>query len=61
MPVVKIDMWSGRTSEQKEQLIQEITEVFENIGVPKEKTTVIINEVDKDNWGMEGKQASKLE
>ena len=59
MPVVKIDMWTGRTAEQKAQIIKGITEVYEKQGVPKEWVTVIINEVEKSNWGMKGLPASK--
>ncbi|HZX44668.1 MAG TPA: 2-hydroxymuconate tautomerase [Candidatus Nanoarchaeia archaeon] len=59
MPVIKIDMWKGRTDEQKAEIIRGITAVFEKIGVPKESITIIINEVDKANWGMKGSQASK--
>ena len=60
MPVIKIDMWAGRTDEQKAQIIKGITKVFEKIGVPKEHITVIINEVPKSNWGMKGEQASRI-
>ncbi|MFH1642005.1 MAG: 2-hydroxymuconate tautomerase [Nanoarchaeota archaeon] len=59
MPVVKIDMWDGRTDEQKSEIIKGITEVFEKQGVSKEKTTIIINEVKKNNWGLNGDLASK--
>jgi len=60
MPVIKIDMWKGRTEKQKAEIIRGITEVFEKQGVPKEHVTVIINDVDKTNWGMKGEQASKI-
>lgn len=59
MPIVEIKMWKGRTDEQKEKLIKEITKVFEDIGVSKEHTTVIIYDIPKENWGMKGEQASK--
>ncbi|MFH2027544.1 MAG: 2-hydroxymuconate tautomerase [Nanoarchaeota archaeon] len=60
MPVINVQMWSGRTDEQKAEIIKGITEVFEKQGVPKEHTTVIINEVEKSNWGLKGEQASKI-
>lgn len=59
MPVVKIDLWKGRSKEEKEKIIKGITEVFEYLGIPKEAITVILNEVPKDNWGIEGEPASK--
>lgn len=59
MPVITIDMWKGRTDEQKEKIIKGITKVFEDINVSKENTTIIIHEVDKSDWGTKGVQASK--
>jgi 4-oxalocrotonate tautomerase len=61
MPVVKVDMWKGKTEEQKEKLIEGITKAFIEIGMKAEWVTVIFNEVPKSNWGMGGKQASKVE
>jgi len=60
MPVVIVEMWEGRTDEQKEELIRGITEAFERIGVPAEALNIIIHDVPKTNWGLRGKQASKL-
>ena len=60
MPVVIVEMWEGRTDEQKEELIRGITEAFERIGVPAEVLNIIIHDVPKTNWGLRGKQASKL-
>lgn len=59
MPLVKIDMWPGRTEEQKKTLIDGITEAFNKIGVPKEHVTTIITEVPKENWGIMGKKVEK--
>jgi 4-oxalocrotonate tautomerase len=60
MPVVKVDLWEGRTDGEKEKIIKGITKALEDVGVPKEATTVIINDVPKANWGIKGEQASKL-
>jgi len=59
MPVVQIDMWSGRTEEEKEKLIKGIAKAFEEIGVKPEHLTIIIHDVPKSNWGIRGEQASK--
>lgn len=59
MPVVLVEMWEGRTSEQKETLIQAITKAFGEIGVNPEHLTIIIHDIPKTNWGMRGEQASK--
>jgi len=60
MPVVRVDMWEGRTDEVKEKLIKGITKAFTGIGVSPEWVTVIINDIPKTNWGSGGKQASKM-
>ena len=59
MPVVVVEMWEGRTPEQKEKLIKGITRAFEEIGVKPERLSVIIHENPKTNWGVGGNQASK--
>jgi len=49
--VVRIDLWKGK--ENKEELIEKVTSVLVNaIGCPTEAVHVIINEVEKDNWGI---------
>ena len=60
MPVVRVDMWEGRTEAVKEKLIKGITKVFTEIDVSPEWVTVIINDIPKTNWGTGGKQASKM-
>ena len=61
MPVVKIDMWEGRTKEQKEKLIKSVTDtIASTLEIPKEHITVIINDIPKTNWGLKGEQASKV-
>jgi len=60
MPVVIVEMWEGRTEEQKEKLIKGITRAFEEIGVKAEWLNIIIHDVPKRNWGTGGQQASKL-
>ncbi|MDW8033413.1 MAG: 2-hydroxymuconate tautomerase family protein [Nitrososphaerota archaeon] len=60
MPVVIVEMWEGRTEEQKEKLIKGITKAFEEIGVKPEWLHIIIHDVPKSNWGLSGQQASKI-
>ena len=58
MPVVIVDMWDGRTIDQKKILVEGITATFRQIGVPAEAVHVIINDIPKHNWGTGGKLAS---
>jgi 4-oxalocrotonate tautomerase len=60
MPVVIVEMWEGRTLEQKETLIRGITRAFEQIGTKAEALHIVIHDVPKSNWGVGGQQASKL-
>ena len=61
MPVVIIEMWEGRTPEQKEKLIKAINKAFEDsLGVTSESLHIVIHDVSKVNWGTKGQQASKL-
>jgi 4-oxalocrotonate tautomerase len=59
MPVVIVNMWDGRTIDQKKILVAGITATFEKIGVPAEVVHVIINDIPKHNWGDGGKLASE--
>ena len=59
MPFVRIDLWKGRDKEKKKELIEKVTSaVADAIGCPIEAVQVIINEVEKDNWGIGGTPAS---
>jgi len=60
MPVVIVEMWEGRTNEQKEKLIKGITKAFEEIGTKPESLHIVLHDVPKTNWGSKGEQASKL-
>ena len=60
MPVVIVEMWQGRTEEQKATLIKGITKVFKDIGVPADWLHIIIHDVPKCNWGTRGEPASKI-
>lgn len=60
MPVVIVEMWEGRTPEQKEKLIRGITKAFEDIGTKTEAVQIVLHDIPKINWGLGGEQASKL-
>ncbi len=59
MPVVTVEMWEGRTIEQKKHLVEGITSSFVQIGVPTEAVQVIIKDIPKHNWAIGGKLASE--
>ena len=59
MPVITVEMWDGRNSDQKTALVEGITNTFVKIGVPAEAVHIIINDVPKHNWATGGKLASE--
>ena len=59
MPVIIVEMWEGRTLEQKRQLIESITEDFVKIGTRREAVQIILKDNAKHNWAIAGKLASE--
>jgi len=59
MPVVIVEMWEGRTLEQKRQLARDLTEAFVKIGTPAEAVHIILKEHPKSCWAQGGKLASE--
>lgn len=56
MPIVTIDLWSGRTRVQKESLAQAITKTMvEVLMVKPESVQILFNSIEKDNWAINGK------
>jgi 4-oxalocrotonate tautomerase len=55
MPIVRIEMWPGRTREQKTDLIRNVTDaVAQSIGCPAQAVEVLLYEVDKADWAAGG-------
>jgi 4-oxalocrotonate tautomerase len=59
VPVVHVMVWKGFSSAAKKRVIAGITNVFVEMGVPREAVEVILHEVPKENWGVGGEQASE--
>jgi len=59
MPVVIVEMWEGRTLEQKKQLVEGITSSFVKIGTSPEVVQVILKDNPKRNWAIGGKLSSE--
>lgn len=55
MPIIEVNMLTGRTADQKRRLIKELSLlVSEILEVPNEKVRVIIREVPPEHWGIGG-------
>jgi len=60
MPLVRIDMWPGRSREVKDTMIRNVTKaVVESIGCPPEAVEILLYEVDKADWAKGGVSAAQ--
>lgn len=61
MPIIKIDLWTGRNDDEKGELIRSVSRaVADMLGIPIEHVHIVINDVPKENWGIKGEQASRM-
>ncbi len=59
MPIVTIQMYEGRTIEQKRALVEAITRAMVEIAkTTSDQVNVVIQDVPRTNWGFDGKLAS---
>lgn len=59
MPIITVKMLEGRTDEQKEQMIKKMTDVMvETTGARAEAVSIVIEEMNKANYGVAGKRLS---
>ena len=55
MPIVRVEMYSGRSREQKAELAKAITEAVVTIAhTTPEATIVLFDEVARENWAQGG-------
>lgn len=59
MPIVHVNVWEGFGEEKAKILIQNITKVFQELGIPKHAVEVIVHEIPKTHWGIDGEPASE--
>lgn len=55
MPIVRVEMWSGRTPAQKAELARVITEAVVTIAhATPESTIVVFEDIPRENWAQGG-------
>jgi 4-oxalocrotonate tautomerase len=55
MPIIRVEMFRGRSREQKRLLVRELTDTFVRVtGGKPESVTIILNDVEKEDWGAGG-------
>ena len=60
MPIVRVEMWSGRTAAQKQELARVITDAMVNIAhTTPEATIIVFDDISKENWAQSGVLASE--
>ncbi|MDM7273469.1 tautomerase family protein [Sulfurihydrogenibium azorense] len=61
MPYVNVKVAGKLTKEQKEKIVEGITKLLEEVAnKPPQSTYVVIDEVDRENWGKGGKLLSDI-
>ncbi|MDM0035940.1 2-hydroxymuconate tautomerase [Variovorax sp. J22P271] len=61
MPFVVVEMWEGRTVEQKRGLVRAITDaMIDHAGCKPDHLHVVIHETSRENWGRSGALATDL-
>ena len=59
MPIIRVEMFTGRTEQQKQALVRELTDAFVNAaGGTPESVNVVIADVDKSDWDSGGELCS---
>lgn len=55
MPILQIEMIKGRTVEQKRELVMQVTNaVSQTLNCPKDAVSIIIREMEVDNFAKAG-------
>jgi len=52
-------MWKGISEEKVKEIISGITKVFVDMDIPAQAVHVIVHEIPKAHWGIEGKPATE--
>jgi 4-oxalocrotonate tautomerase len=62
MPIINVQMFPGRTNEQKAALVEKLTDAFlETCGRPEQPRTsvhIVLTEVPHEHWAVGGKLSS---
>jgi 4-oxalocrotonate tautomerase len=59
MPIIKIEMFPGRTKEQKRELSRRLTDAFIDVaGGKPEGVHILFTDVPKDEWSVGGELCS---
>ena len=55
MPLIQVQMFSGRTPEQKRNLVRALTDAFvQTVGSTPDAVDVILTDIEKSDWARGG-------
>jgi len=55
MPIVRVEMYEGRSMDQKRELARDLTAIVARVtGNPADAVHVIIEEIKRENWAIGG-------
>ncbi len=56
MPIIRVEMFPGRSREQKRLLVRELTDAFVRAaGGTPDSVTIILHDVEREDWGAGGR------
>lgn len=59
LPILQIEILKGRTVEQKREMVKKVTEaISETLNCPKDAVSIIIREMETENFAKAGKLRS---
>ncbi|MPZ22480.1 MAG: 4-oxalocrotonate tautomerase [Dehalococcoidia bacterium] len=60
MPIIRVEMWKGRTEAQKRELARAITNAMVEIAqTTADATIVVFEDIERENWAEGGKLATE--
>ena len=60
MPIIRVEMWEGRSKNQKRELVKSFSKEMARItGCGVDSIYVVIDEIKKENWGAGGELCSE--
>ena len=59
MPIIRVEMFPGRTEDQKRELVKELTDAFvRTAGGKPDSVFVVLTDIEKGDWGVGGELCS---
>jgi 4-oxalocrotonate tautomerase len=59
MPIVHVNVWEGSRQKNAKTVIQGVTGVIVEMGIPEHAVEVVVHEIPKSHWGIAGEPASE--